>query len=112
MKHLLVALLMSLIWLPALGQVEPPTYVRPEICKTVDNLPQGHSGTTDETLIRAGCRRGPATSCPQPVALASDVSTIAMCAVSPDDPDHGPKRRAIRSDPMAVAVTMAQGKQR
>jgi hypothetical protein len=73
---------------------------------------QHYIANHDLTETCGNGRRGPGTSCPQQAALASDVSTIAMCAVSPDDPDHGPKRRAIRSDPMAVAETMAQGKQR
>jgi hypothetical protein len=36
---------------------------------------------------------------------------ISACAVSPDDPEHGYKRRAIRSDPMPTAIVMAQEKQ-
>jgi len=27
--------------------------------------------------------------------------------VSPDDPEHGPKRRAIRADPMPTAIVVA-----
>jgi len=62
-------LLLSLAWLPAWGQdtqdhhpkvdaahpIEPPTFVEPPICKTVDNLPKDHVWKHEESWIVGSC---------------------------------------------------------
>jgi hypothetical protein len=40
-----------------------------------------------------------------------EASVLSACAVSPDDPEHGYKRRAIRRDPMPTAIALANDKQ-
>ena len=68
-----------------------------DLVKNFDSYQQRCHGRGTKPEDMASCRQ-----------FSDEKNALAVCAVPPDDPERGYKRRAIQHDPMPTAFAMAQ----